>query len=109
MKKVALLSSLILLSGCFDDTSDLQAHISQVQANTVAYIEPMPEVPVFDHFDYSVSELRSPLAITVMSGLVVSTVLTLVVIPVLYSLLNRGDIKLKQTDDVNSIDSAEVS
>jgi len=55
------------------------------------------------------SELRSPLAITVMSGLVVSTVLTLVVIPVLYSLLNRGDIKLKQTDDVNSIDSAEVS
>jgi len=60
MKKVALLSSLILLSGCFDDTSDLQAHISQVQANTVAYIEPMPEVPVFDHFDYSVSELRSP-------------------------------------------------
>jgi len=60
MKKVALLSSLVLLSGCFDDTSDLQDHISQVQANTVASIEPMPEVPVFDHFDYSVSELRSP-------------------------------------------------
>ncbi len=60
MRKLALLSSLVLLSGCFDDTSDLQTHIAKVRANTKSYIEPMPEVPRFNHFDYSAFELRSP-------------------------------------------------
>jgi hydrophobic/amphiphilic exporter-1 (mainly G- bacteria), HAE1 family len=36
------------------------------------------------------SELRTPMAITVIGGLLVSTLLTLVVIPVVYSLLDRG-------------------
>lgn len=35
------------------------------------------------------SEVRTPMAITVIGGLVVSTVLTLIVIPVVYSLLDR--------------------
>ena len=35
------------------------------------------------------SELRAPMAITVIGGLLVSTLLTLVVIPVVYSLLDR--------------------
>lgn len=64
MRKLALISTLlsstILLSGCFDDTSDLKVHIAKVQANTTANIEPMPEVPKFNHFDYAASELRSP-------------------------------------------------
>lgn len=36
------------------------------------------------------SEVRAPMAITVIGGLVVSTLLTLLVIPVVYSLLDRG-------------------
>ncbi|HVS03131.1 MAG TPA: efflux RND transporter permease subunit [Thermoanaerobaculia bacterium] len=36
------------------------------------------------------AELRAPMAVTVISGLLVSTVLTLLVIPVLYSLLEAG-------------------
>ena len=36
------------------------------------------------------SEVRAPMAVTVIGGLVVSTLLTLVVIPVVYSLLDRG-------------------
>lgn len=36
------------------------------------------------------AEVRAPMAITVIGGLVVSTLLTLVVIPVVYSLLDRG-------------------
>jgi len=36
------------------------------------------------------SELRAPLAITVIGGLSVATLLTLVVIPVVYDLLDRG-------------------
>ncbi len=35
------------------------------------------------------SEIRAPMAITVIGGLIVSTVLTLIVIPVVYSLMNR--------------------
>ncbi len=36
------------------------------------------------------SELRAPLALTVMGGLIVSTLLTLVVIPVVYTILDRS-------------------
>ena len=35
------------------------------------------------------AEVRSPMAITVIGGLLVSTLLTLVVIPVVYDLLDR--------------------
>ena len=41
------------------------------------------------------AELRAPLAITVIGGLAVATVLTLVVIPVVYSLLDRGELGLE--------------
>jgi len=37
------------------------------------------------------SELRAPMALTVIGGLVCSTALTLVIIPVVYSLLDRGE------------------
>lgn len=64
MKKFNLTVSssfcLLLLSGCFDDTSDIQAHMEQVKATTTSYIEPMPEVKPFYHIDYSASDLRSP-------------------------------------------------
>lgn len=59
MRKLALIS-VLLLAGCFDDTSDIQAYIADVQAKTVARIEPMPEIPAFNHFDYSAQTLRSP-------------------------------------------------
>jgi len=36
------------------------------------------------------AEVRAPMAITVIGGLVLSTALTLIVIPVVYSLLDRG-------------------
>jgi HAE1 family hydrophobic/amphiphilic exporter-1 len=35
------------------------------------------------------SEVRTPMAVAVIGGLLVSTLLTLVVIPVVYSLLDR--------------------
>jgi HAE1 family hydrophobic/amphiphilic exporter-1 len=36
------------------------------------------------------AEVRAPMAVTVIGGLLVSTLLTLVVIPVVYSLLDRA-------------------
>jgi len=40
------------------------------------------------------AELRAPLAITVIGGLAVATALTLIVIPVVYSLLARGELAI---------------
>jgi HAE1 family hydrophobic/amphiphilic exporter-1 len=37
------------------------------------------------------SELRSPMALTVIGGLVTSSALTLLIIPAVYSLLDLGD------------------
>ena len=49
-----------VLSGCFDDTDDIKAHMEQVKATTTNYIEPMPEVNPFIHIAYSAQEQRSP-------------------------------------------------
>lgn len=59
MKKI-ILATAVLLTGCFNDTSDLKAHIANVQENTTNNIAPMPTVTVFDHFDYLAHTLRSP-------------------------------------------------
>jgi HAE1 family hydrophobic/amphiphilic exporter-1 len=37
------------------------------------------------------SELRTPMALTVIGGLIVSTVLTLLIIPAVYSVVDRGE------------------
>lgn len=50
----------LMISGCFDDPSNLKAHLAQVQANTSSKIDPMPTVPEFTHFDYSAQVRRSP-------------------------------------------------
>ena len=59
MKKLVLISVLVL-SGCFDDVTAIKSQMATVKANTKAYIEPMPEVPVFISFHYAAQELRSP-------------------------------------------------
>lgn len=42
------------------------------------------------------AELRAPMGITVIGGLLVSTLLTLVVIPVMYSIMDRKNYEVKQ-------------
>ena len=58
--RILVLFVVALLSGCFDDTTDLTAHMDNVKATTTSQIEPMPEVHPFNHFDYSAHDLRSP-------------------------------------------------
>ncbi|WNC68827.1 pilus assembly protein PilP [Thalassotalea nanhaiensis] len=55
-----VLLSVFLLSACFDDLTDLHAHIDKVKASTPNKIEPMPPLAEFNHFDYSAFALRSP-------------------------------------------------
>ena len=52
------------------------------------------------------SEIRAPMAITVIGGLAVSTLLTLVVIPVVYSLIDR---RAKKLPDVGSERTSHAS
>jgi type IV pilus assembly protein PilP len=51
---------LTLVSGCFDDTTEIKSHMDQVKATTTNYIDPMPEVTIFIHIAYSADDLRSP-------------------------------------------------
>ncbi|WDE04751.1 pilus assembly protein PilP [Thalassomonas viridans] len=60
MIKYLVLLPALLLSGCFDDPSELKAFMAKVQADTGNEIEPMPAVPKFNHFDYSAQSERSP-------------------------------------------------
>ncbi|MFT6903147.1 MAG: HAE1 family hydrophobic/amphiphilic exporter-1, partial [Colwellia sp.] len=56
------------------------------------------------------SELRAPLAITVMSGLLVATILTLLLIPVLYSLFDRKTYIVESDDlDKDSFESRQAN
>jgi len=55
------------------------------------------------------AELRAPLAITVMSGLLVATVLTLLLIPVLYSLFDRKKYIVECNDPENPRTDSELS
>jgi type IV pilus assembly protein PilP len=60
-KKIILsIMTLTLATGCFDDTSEIKAHMEQVKATTTNYIAPMPEVNPFNHIAYSADDLRSP-------------------------------------------------
>ena len=62
MKKLAFIA-LVLVSGCYDDTDDISAHLQQVRATTTSQIDPMPEVHPFNHYDYSAFDLRSPFSL----------------------------------------------
>jgi HAE1 family hydrophobic/amphiphilic exporter-1 len=55
------------------------------------------------------SELRTPLAITVMSGLLVAIMLTLLLIPVLYSLFDRKVYKVQNQADLTESSGHEVN
>ncbi|UCC15463.1 MAG: efflux RND transporter permease subunit [Gammaproteobacteria bacterium] len=52
------------------------------------------------------SEVRAPMAITVIGGLIVSTFLTLLVIPVVYSLIDRKRWSKKSSEDIGAIQEA---
>ncbi|MCI2284982.1 pilus assembly protein PilP [Colwellia sp. MSW7] len=61
--RIFVLIGLALVSGCYDDTSDLSAHMERVQATTTSQIDPMPEVHPYNHYDYSAFDLRSPFSL----------------------------------------------
>lgn len=53
------------------------------------------------------TEIRAPMAITVIGGLLASTLLTLVVIPVMYQILDRKDYSHNIADELAKFDAGE--
>lgn len=62
MRKFVLIT-LALVSGCYDDTTDIRAHMENIQATTTSHIDPMPEVNPYIHYDYAAFDLRSPFSL----------------------------------------------
>lgn len=58
-----LFVALLILSGCFDDTADIQQFMADAKANSSARIPPLPPVKAFEHLPYTSSELRSPFSL----------------------------------------------
>ena len=61
-RSAVLLMTAALTGGCFDDVSDIQQFMVEVDARTVRGIEPIPEVKEFAHVKYSGVNSRSPFA-----------------------------------------------
>jgi HAE1 family hydrophobic/amphiphilic exporter-1 len=55
------------------------------------------------------AELRTPMAISVISGLVVSTLLTLFVIPVIYNLVERGKARFSAPEEARAQDEGDAA
>ena len=51
------------LTGCFDDTTDIQHFMIDVEASSKAQIQPLPAIRVFEHLPYSGSDLRNPFSL----------------------------------------------
>jgi len=65
MKIASLLLSFfsLCLTGCFDDTTDIQQFMADVKTNSRAGIAPLPPVKAFEHLPYTSSDLRSPFSL----------------------------------------------
>ncbi|MBU1620190.1 MAG: pilus assembly protein PilP [Gammaproteobacteria bacterium] len=65
MKLVSLFLLLcaLCLTGCFDDTTDIEQFMADVKVSTSAKIPPLPPVKAFEHLPYTSSDLRSPFSL----------------------------------------------
>lgn len=52
--------SLLNITACSQDTSDLQAFIAQTKSAHVGSVKPIPQFKPYESFSYSAAELRDP-------------------------------------------------
>ena len=58
--KSVIIGSFIVLGGCSQDVSDLQAFIAQTKSAHVGSVKPIPSFKPYESFSYSATELRDP-------------------------------------------------
>lgn len=58
-------SSLLSISACSQDVSDLQTFIAQTKSAHVGSVKPLPQFKPYESFSYSAGDLRDPFVATV--------------------------------------------
>ena len=59
-RTLAVVGTLLLLQGCYDDISDIDQFMETVKVSTPAKIPPLPQVEEFVHISYKSGQARSP-------------------------------------------------
>ena len=60
LKRIIISASLLSISACSQDTSDLQSFIAQTKSAHVGSVKPIPQFKPYESFSYSAAELRDP-------------------------------------------------
>lgn len=64
LKHTFICFSLLGLSACSQDVSDLQSFIAQTKSAHVGSVKPIPQFKPYESFSYSAAELRDPFVAT---------------------------------------------
>lgn len=59
-KPIALLSVVTLLSACGGDMSDLEQFIDETKTRHIGKVDPLPEFPPYQTFEYTSRDIRDP-------------------------------------------------
>ena len=60
IKTCIILLAMIAITGCSHDKSDLELFVTTTKAQHAAYIPPLKQSPVFEHYEYQADQVRSP-------------------------------------------------
>jgi len=63
-KQTFICASLLGLSACSQDVSDLQSFIAQTKSAHVGSVKPIPQFKPYESFSYSAADLRDPFVAT---------------------------------------------
>jgi len=63
-KHTFICASLLSITGCSQDVSDLQSFIAQTKSAHVGSVKPIPQFKPYESFSYSAAELRDPFVAT---------------------------------------------
>ena len=67
-KQTFICASLLGLSACSQDVSDLQSFIAQTKSAHVGSVKPIPQFKPYESFSYSAADLRDPFVSTADLG-----------------------------------------
>ena len=64
LKQTLICASLLSLSACSQDVSDLHSFIAQTKSAHVGSVKPIPQFKPYESFSYSAADLRDPFVAT---------------------------------------------
>lgn len=64
-KHLFIYTSLLSISACSQDVSDLQTFIAQTKSAHVGSVKPLPQFKPYESFSYSAGDLRDPFVATI--------------------------------------------